>query len=113
MRHSQSAFRASQPAQSEQAIDLHLGNDYRVEPPRNADFQPFPGCGIILEKPIPIAGVRGEMPELLNRQQVQSAAISTPEILPSVELPVERTKGRLRFEFPKPLVYAEVCLELR
>ncbi|MGK0189923.1 MAG: hypothetical protein ACI9R3_005742 [Verrucomicrobiales bacterium] len=104
---------ASQPAKSEQEIDLHFVNYNRVEPPKNADGQPSPGSGIIDEKPIPIAGVKIEMPELLNGRQVQGAVFLTPEIPDSVELAVERSRGRLRFELPEFLVYAVVRLELR
>jgi hypothetical protein len=88
-------------------------NYNRVEPPKNADGQPSPGSGIIDEKPIPIAGVKIEMPELLNGRQVQGAVFLTPEIPDSVELAVERSRGRLRFELPEFLVYAVVRLELR
>lgn len=106
-------FSASRPAESEDEIDLHFVNYNRIEPPGNADGRPSPGRGIIDEKPIPIRGVRVEMPEFLEGRRLHNAVFLTPEIPGSIELPVERSNGQLRFELPEFLVYAVVRLELR
>lgn len=101
---------ASQPAQSEDEIDLHFVNYNRTEPPKTTDDQPSPGSGIVDERPIPISGVKVEMPELLNGRKVATATFLTPEQADEMSLALDRKDGRLRYEIPEFLVYAVVRL---
>jgi hypothetical protein len=103
---------ASQPAQSEQEIDLHFVNYNRFEPPKTADGQPSPGSGIIDEKPISASGVKVKMPELVKGRKIVSATFLTPEQPDEMSLVLERKAGRLSFEVPEFLVYGVVRLIL-
>ncbi|MBM4068326.1 MAG: hypothetical protein FJ271_05205 [Planctomycetes bacterium] len=89
-------------------IVLHFVNYNRKEPkePKSA------GRGIVDENPIAADGVKVDL-ALPKGFQPGKVDFLVPEESTAVELKVEHTAGRLRFDVPRFLVYAVVRIEAR
>jgi acetyl esterase/lipase len=98
---------ASRPAGSDTELTLHFVNYNRTEPEKPRS----PGGGIQDEKPIPVTGIRVDLP-IPSGQRVAAVRFLTPEQATSTSVPFSTEAGRLLFTVPEFLVYGVVSLEL-
>ena len=97
---------ASRPAGGDTELTLHFVNYNRIEPEKPRS----PGRGIQDEKPIPVTGIRVDLP-IPSGQRVAAVRFLTPEQATSISVPFLTDAGRLTFTVPEFLVYSLVHIE--